>query len=449
MARRRSLKRRAFGGALAGLSDGLQPVLQNQMVMQRQAALQAASAAAQDERSSLDKLQTLESGLADKVAKGELDATQAQQMAERARGAFAPRVRKTMLPPVMDFSDMGPSIDRRLSGVLGDIDKAQKPTDVEGEESLTARLAGLGIRGDASVGSGEAGSAPFAEEAATQTAQGVRRKKLEAFDTQRTQALTDAGTQAENTAYGSGKGTERATAESFGAGLERKMKEARSMMPIRVEEAGQTTTAQETSRENVYFSNTTRRINEAVQKATAELGVGEEKEYRAAVLAAGKNAAELRPMLDDLTQTSAKINTREGGLGARITGIVRSGRAGMGNDPDVKHMKQIQSVILRRLAPAFGIREANVSGFEEQLIQGGIGLSTFSTAAERRAALRTLYDLVEISPLVAKVKGSEGDRITFATGALKMRHDANDQAAQAGQSTFLDPITNAFIPVIK
>jgi hypothetical protein len=449
MARRKSAFVRGLGGALAGLNEGLQPVLQNQMLMRRQAALQAAQAAAQDERSSLDKLQTLESGLSDRVAAGTLDPAQAQQMAQRAREAFAPRIRKTLLPPVMDFSGMEPSIEDRLSGVLGDVNKAQKPTDVESEGSLTARLASLGIRGDASVGSGEAGSAPFDQEAATQTAQGVRRKKLEAFDAQRVQELADATTRAKNTAYGTGQGTEQATAESFGAGLERKMKDARAMMPIHVEQAGKTAGAEESSREAVYFGNSPKRINEAVQKAMAELGVGEEKEYRAGVLAAGKNAAELRPMLDDLTQTSAKINTREGGLGARITGMVRSGRATMGADPDVRHMQQLQSVILRRLAPAFGIRESNVSGFEEQLIKGGMGLSTFSTAAERRTALRTLYDLVEMSPLVAKVKGSEGDRIAFATNALKMRHDANDQAAQAGATTFLDPITNALIPVIK
>lgn len=218
-------------------------------------------------------------------------------------------------------------------------------------------------------------------------------------------------------------------------------------------EAQQARTAEAVNREVATLKATFPiQLKLATEKAALEVQQSVNKENAANVAAGARAAQQLAPFFDRVSELTKALNTEESGLLARAKGAVLTAKSYAGSAPKVQELEQLISQNARQLAVAMGVREANVSERETQQALKGIGLSQWSTATERRNALRNLQDLITLGPAVAARVPSNagiGERMAVAQELTKYRRTAEQEAIAAGAETYLDPVTGGLTKVIK
>jgi hypothetical protein len=450
------LVRRLLAGAIGGFSEGFSDAYKRKDVLDRADRQNTAIAERQLLTDILNRDQELEA----KVASGELTPEQASQMAQASR-----RFSKIQYP-VPNFASLQPSEEKRAEPVRRRIEEAASPEMMPPEESVRSDFRTRGIEGGeiAPVPGPGAGLANYNPQIAG--ALDIRRRRLEGFDTARKQKIADVGETAHVSALGTGRGTATAKAEDFENELARagrtgiqaqgiqtagEIERETKIGPIRARNQASATAMSEEAKNRVYFSPKwmSARIKEAAEKANEELRLTGRKDADKQLRETANAAGAVLPLLKDLADVSAKINTREG-TSARISGAVRGLRAAGGGDPDIRRFEQIRSQLIRPLAVAMGVREANISNFDQRLVEKGITISKFSTRQERADALNGLRDLVAIAPLVAAspLQDAQG-KADYAAELINARRAAQAAAAKAGATQFIDPATGKVIDVIR
>lgn len=216
MPKRRAL-RNALAAGIAGFGQTLASGLERNRVQQETQRREGVISRRQLDLDILNRDQALQ----DRVAKGEITPEQAVAMAEANR-----RTSGSPSPPP-DFASAVPSPEARLGPIRRGIGSATSAAMVPSQEEIVADAGGLGVKDTVPPIPGP--GADIAHVPAINDALAIRRRRLEGFDTQRQQGLSDDIAKARGTAYASAIGNEAAAAETADAGLARKAKEAQTL----------------------------------------------------------------------------------------------------------------------------------------------------------------------------------------------------------------------------
>ena len=233
-----------------------------------------------------------------------------------------------------------------------------------------------------------------------------------------------------------------------------------------VSKAARTAGAQEQERLTTYFQPQfiKGRMDELVAKAAEELRVTGEKDKQGILLEQGRAVAQIAPGLQRVAALADRLNTKEG-FGARATGWAQRGAGAAGMNPDVTQLQSELSKLTRPLAVmVLGVREANVSNTEQQMVADGLGIRVGGTRTETVQALRNLRSASFVGLEATKrlpYNASPQDRINTVNQLIKQQQAAEDEAvksflalsdadkAKVGQvPTFLDPVTGSVMPII-
>ena len=193
------------------------------------------------------------------------------------------------------------------------------------------------------------------------------------------------------------------------------------------------------------------RLQEAAAKAAAEIQAGVSKTNAQALAASTKAAVQLAPFFAKVSDLTKQLNNQEGAL-SRVKGGYKIAQNALGGAPEITELNQLIRQNLRNMAIAMGVTEANVAEKETQQALDGIGLYAWSSATERRNALRNLNDLITLGPVVAgrlDPNASIGERIQFAQGLMQQRRTAEQEAIGAKAAAYIDPVLGVIVKVIQ
>lgn len=166
---------------------------------------------------------------------------------------------------------------------------------------------------------------------------------------------------------------------------------------------------------------------------------------------AANAVARVMPIYNELIDVTARINTL-GPYAAPVYGTIQKGLNLMGASSDVRDLNQLTAQILRPAAVAAGIREANVTDQDMEVIKQAIGIDVNLTAEQRVTAMRRLGDLLSLGPVVAARlprEASMQDRMDAVKGFGMARRQAEQEAIKAGKLYFTDPATGAQWKVVQ
>ena len=374
-----------------------------------------------------------------------------------------------------------PAPRRRMEKLVGEgIDKATSPEMIDTDEAIAgkARTAGVALPEFAYEGM-EATSAEtpdpyehvgslgreFGERA------GAKRRSLMAKPTEKVDVLTADGSQqtqfvspyagtvqSKPSAAQQGviKGTEKISElETSGDALADQVeREAQARQNVELSPEAQNARVREAVNKEIATLKATlpMQLQIATEKAKIELANAVNKENAVNFASGARAAQNLGPFFDRVAELTKSLNTEESGLMARAQGATLTGLSYAGYAPKVQELEQLIAQNSRQLAIAMGVREANVSEKETAQAMKGIGLSQWSTVAERRNALRNLQDLITLSPAIAARVPSNagiGERVSLAQQFMRQRRSAEQEAIKAGAASYLDPVTGGITAVIQ
>ena len=196
-----------------------------------------------------------------------------------------------------------------------------------------------------------------------------------------------------------------------------------------------------------------KRIAEGVAIAQAATRLEISEEQRKATEAAQIASASMAPNFQKLIDLSDRLNTAEqGGPLQRVRGLGRRVAATVGLAPDVVEMQQIIAGMIRPIAIANGMLEANISEGEQSRALEMIGFTDLSTREERNNALRNIRDVMNLSPVMLRQVPPGlpfSERIRFMLGSVEATRRIEQEAIQSGDTHFFDPVTRTIQPVIN
>lgn len=492
--RRRSRGAKIAQGVGAGLEDFLGYLLRQRLNEQSSNRILERQLAVQDQGFENQVLQDLIAGLGKE--EGGMDESQAGT------------IWSTMRPgrPAPDFAGMRPPVRRRLQAGLGkQIDTAASPEAVPDVEAILSAARGQGLEryeGPPATEDPFEMEAPVVQEFGRRA--GARRRSLMEKPTE-TLTGTDPATGAPFTQRvspydlitprttgptASQRGTLEGQQElakleagptpeylgSRAASQERALLEG--VGPARAAQSGLEAGAAAQARANVETSPQV--VNAEIRKRTAiaaaemqarfpyELRLATERanievrqklsaEHAQLVKESSDAATALQPFLMKVIGLTDRLNTEDSGPMARGFGLMEKGAAMLGMSPDVRELQQLIAQNARKIAVASGVREANVSERETSMIMDGIGLDPGNTRQENGNALRNLYDLITISPVVAArlpYDATFDERWALSQQLMQQRRAAEAAAIKAWPSltpaqrqrlkrpVYRDPVTN-------
>jgi hypothetical protein len=477
-------QRRGWQRALAGVGEGISNAAtfafrqrQADQQQDRYDARAAANQQAMDERAAAAQVAAAERAIDEKVATGALDPAQADAMKQRLRGQSA------------SSEAIRPSPRRRVEKAVGEgIDAAKSPGEVDSPESILSKFFAQGVdpqehlppewsAGLMPADDPYAGGTPLVREygARAQTkrralqeadtdlidtedpitgAKGKRRVPKSSSElatgltTGPTAAQAGALKGAEEVAATEVAGPSRSAQGAAEAGATAAARQAVEMSP----EAVSARTREAVNKEVATLKATMPlQLELAGKKAAAEIAQAVNKDNAQQTNAASRAAQELAPFFAKVTDLTKGLNNREG-IGARVKGTSKVAASYLGMAPEVTELNQLISQNLRKLAIAQGVREANVSEKETAQALQGIGLYAWSTATERRNALRNLSDMITLGPVVASRAPADatiGERMQLAQSLVQQRRAVEAKAIELGADMYRDPVLGMLVQVIK
>lgn len=226
---------------------------------------------------------------------------------------------------------------------------------------------------------------------------------------------------------------------------------APNLVAGRVDEAARTAAARAAA-EMPY------QIRLAGERAKMEANASADADHIKSTAQAAAATANLEPFIKRFGELIDKVNTREG-ASARIAGGARQSMSWLGMDTDVAELDQIIAQNTRKIAQAMGVREANVSDKDAEMVAAGLGVNAMSTRSEAINAYRNLIDTVSIAPIVAARTRADtpmAERIKMTQDLIASRRaaeqEARDAAAAAGKTGaifMLDPVTQRPLRLIQ
>jgi len=184
----------------------------------------------------------------------------------------------------------------------------------------------------------------------------------------------------------------------------------------------------------------------------AEISITRDVEAAEAYRVSVANMAQLLPSFHKIVDLASGINTYEGGW-SRIYGGIAAGEAAMGLRPDVVLLEQEINKIFRPVAVGLGIREAQVSNFEQELVLRGINISAWNSIEETNNSIQNLYDLITLGPVVKRKLAEMGLTDNAAAAAdmvvqlIGVRKQKRAEAEAGGFDAWYDEELGQWVPV--
>lgn len=235
------------------------------------------------------------------------------------------------------------------------------------------------------------------------------------------------------------------TAASEGAKL------APELVDARVNEAARTAAARARAEMPVT-------LQIARERAQIEANASADAEHIKTTAAAARATANLEPFIKRFGELIDTVNTQEG-MTARAVGSARQLMSWLGRDTEVAELDQLVNQNLRGVAQAMGVREAQVSDKDQEIVRNGLGISALSSRTEAINAYRNLIDMTTIAPIVAARTRADTpmvDRMKLAKDLIQSRRDAEaatlaaaDAAGKRGTVYYQDPVTGATMRLMR
>ena len=472
-------KRRALARALSGLGEGigdassyLFKMTQQERMQDRYDERQAKNAAAIADRTEAADVRRQIGEIRAKVASGDLEPGQAAAIEQRLIG-------KAVTPD--SYNDLRPSPRRRIENTVGKrIMEEDDPSQMPGPSDIMSMFSAEGVEPMAPQLPPEFSDGmlppndPYAGTTDLVREQGIRattrRRSMEDQPTERFEIENpDGSTSVQFGSKSGGPVTTKPTATQQGviegtkdlgrlgisgfAQAEQKGREAKAVFDVNNSPEAQAARIREAVNKEVATLRATMplQLELAGKKAAAEIAQAVNKDNAQNVAAANRAAQELQPFFTKVTEITQSLNNREG-IGSRVKGASKVAASYLGLAPEVNELKQLISQNLRQIAIAQGVREANVSQSETAQALDGIGLFAWTSATERRNALRNMHDLITLGPAVAarsSANATIGERMQLAQSLLQQRRSVEAKAIEMGADVYRDPVLGTYIPVIR
>lgn len=199
-------------------------------------------------------------------------------------------------------------------------------------------------------------------------------------------------------------------------------------------------------------------IRLATERATIEARQSANADHIKNASAAAAATAKLQPFVTRFGELIDRINTGEG-MTQAVIGGGRELLSWMNMDAEVSELNQLTKQNLRGIAQAMGVREAQVSDKDQEIVAAGLGITAMTGRQEASNAYRNLIDITTIAPIVAARTSFDTpmeQRMALAKQLMNERRAAENaaltlaqQQRKTGTIYYKDPVTGGVLRLIQ